>query len=128
MALFQIDGKDFAVEVTALKRSAAVLDGSNAGRTQDANMHRDIKGTFYNYNVTVDTNALSPTEYDELYELITEPTVSHIVTFPYGQNSLTFQAYIANVDDELLMAADAWKLWGKLSFQITSMSPQRRPG
>ena len=125
---FTVDGKQYNALVTSLKRKAAVLDGDNAGRTQDARMHRDVRGTFYNYTVAVDTKGVGEAAYDELYEALTAPVDSHVVTFPYGQNTLTFEAYIANAEDDLLRMTEAKNLWGKLTFQITAMSPQRRPG
>ena len=38
------------------------------------------------------------------YEAISAPVDSHSLTVPYAQGTLTFEAYVANGDDDLLTA------------------------
>lgn len=128
MVVFSIDGVTFSVNVMSLKRKAAVLDGDKAQRTQDARMHRDLKGTFYNYSINIDASLTDITKYDELYERLTAPVPSHTITFPYGQDILTFEAYVTNADDELLHMGEHKKIWGNLAVNFISMGPQRLPG
>lgn len=44
--VIKIDGKDYNVSVTSLKRSFEVADSDATGRTADWKMHRDVVGTF----------------------------------------------------------------------------------
>lgn len=127
MTPFTIDGRRYDVSVVSLKRKAAVLDGPNAGRSLDAVMHRDILGTFYNYSVTLNTSNITDGEYDELYETLTAPVDSHLCKFPYGQGTITFEAYIANADDDLLRMAEGKNLWNNLTVDFVAKAPQRRP-
>ena len=87
-------------------------------------MQRDIIGTFYNYTVQLDTNMLSESEYDELYEVLSAPVDYHQITVPYGQNALTFDAYVTSGDDTLNMARSS-KRWSGLSINFIAMEPQR---
>lgn len=124
---FTLDGKEYRhLHVVSLKRSFAVLDGENAGRTMDGAMQRDIIGTYYNYSMEIDPEDSDPDEYDELYEAISAPVNSHEVTFPYGRKTLSFRAYVANGDDELFDASDGNR-WDNLSINFIAMKPQRRP-
>ena len=93
MSVFTLDGKSYNMIVPAdgLKRSFQILDGDNAGRTISGIMKRDIIGTYYNYEITVQPKSYDPEEYDEFYESISAPVDSHTLTFPYGQTTLTFQ-------------------------------------
>lgn len=127
MNVFTIGGKTYNVSVLSLKRKAAVLDGDKAGRTQDARMHRDIKGTFYNYTMELEAKHLDIAQYDELYELLSAPKDSHSVTFPYAQRTLSFDAYVTNADDELLHMKNDKNVWGGLSVNFIAMSPERLP-
>lgn len=125
--LFTIDGVSYNVQVPVggLKRSFDILDGPNAGRMLSGNMVRDVIGTFYNYQVDIDSSLTNPEEYDRLFEVLSSPVDSHTVSFPYGQSNLTFQAYITKGSDALKRKHKTGQYWGGLSVQFVAMSPQR---
>lgn len=126
--VFTVDGVEYRnIHVLSVKRSFAVLDGENAGRTMDGAMQRDVIGTYYNYAMEIDPLDSDPAEYDALYEVLSAPENSHEVTFPYGRGVLTFQAYVANGEDELFDAAGSGNRWDSLSINFVAMRPQRRP-
>lgn len=126
--VFTVDGVEYSkVHVVSLKRTFAVMDGENAGRTMDAAMQRDVLGTFYNYSLVIDPMDTEPEEYDELYEVLSAPVDSHTVSFPYGRSVLTFRAYVANGEDELFDASDGTNRWDNLTINFIAMEPQRRP-
>lgn len=126
--VFTVDGIPYkGVHVVSVKRSFAVLDGENAGRTMDGAMQRDIIGTYYNYSMEIDPVHSNPDEYNALYEVLSSPENSHTITFPYGKDSITFQAYISNGEDELLDSLDGGNRWDNLSINFIAMKPQRRP-
>lgn len=128
ISVFSVDGVDYpGVNVISLKRNFAVLDGSNAGRTMDGAMRRDIIGTYYNYSMEVTSDYSELTEYDALYEVISAPVDSHTIVVPYGQETLTFEAYVANGDDDLLHKRPSFNKWGPLNINFVAMKPQRRP-
>lgn len=94
-------------------------------------MHRDIIGTFYNYTLKIDPERSNPADYDTFYEIISSPTESHELEFPYGQETLSFSAYVTSGEDGLRInqkAPDGQKnRWSGLSVTFTAMEPQRRP-
>ena len=124
--VFSIDGRYYNVLIPekGIKRSFSVTDSDKAGRVLTGRMQRDIIGTFYNYTVQLDTNMLSESEYDELYEVLSAPVDYHQITVPYGQNALTFDAYVTSGDDTLNMARSS-KRWSGLSINFIAMEPQR---
>jgi len=122
--IFSIDGFYFDVEVLSLKRKFAVLDGSNTGRTLDGKIHRDIIGTFYNYSLAVDCKLLSLEQYDELFELISDTSESHMITVPYGQASKTFEAYITSGEDDLKIIGNK-NIWSGLAINFIATKPER---
>jgi len=127
--VFTVDGVAYpGVNVLSLKRNFAVLDGPNAGRVMDGSTKRDIIGTYYNYSCQVTSDYSDLTEYDRLYEVISAPVDSHEIVVPYGQGTLTFTAYVANGDDELIHKRPDFNKWNNLSFNFVAMKPQRRPG
>lgn len=126
--VFSVDGVAYpGVNVVSLERICAVLDGSNAGRTMDGAMKRDIIGTYYNFSLELTSDYSDLEQYDALYEVITAPVDSHTVVVPYGQGSMTFEAYVANVTDNLLHRMDRLSKWNSMKVNFTAMEPQRRP-
>ena len=125
--IFTVDGHAYEVTVPAggLKRSGQVMDGDKAGRLQTGRMERDIIGTFYNYSLQIETQNLNAAEYDELYHVLSAPVDYHTITLPYGQSTITFEAYVSNVNDELKLMQENRNIWGGLTFNFVAMEPQR---
>ena len=122
-----LDGVHYdKLHIAALKRNGEVLDGENAGRAKSGGMIRDIIGTYYNYTATIDADEGSAAQYDAFYEQITAPVNSHTVTFPYGQGTITYNAYVSKASDEVKSITDTETRWGSLSFDFIAMSPYRR--
>lgn len=124
---FTIDGVSYpGVMVTSIRRSFQVLDGKLAGRVISGDMVRDVIGTYYNYEITVDASEASLATYDALYEVISSPDDFHTMTMPYGQSVHTFQAYVTTGSDDLSSMEDGRNLWQDLSFSVIAKSPKRR--
>lgn len=123
--LLSVDEKNYNVFVTGLKRSFQVLDGENAERALSGRMIRDIIGTFYNYEMTIRPVVGKYADYDALYEVLSAPEDSHKVVLPYGQKTLTFNAYVTSGQDNLIVKADKESYWSDLTFQFIAMAPQR---
>lgn len=128
--VFSIDGLDLRLWVTDLERGFAVTDTDQSGRVQSGRMHRDIIGTYYNYTLTVDPDKSNRADYDTFYEIVSSPTESHTVIFPYGQKTLEFEAYITSGKDKArieINGNDKINKWSALSIDFVAMEPQRRP-
>ena len=125
--LFTVDGVSYDVRVPSggLTRSFKILDGPNAGRMLGGGMQRDVIGTYYNYTAQIQRAGASLEEYDRLYEVLSAPSDSHTVSFPYGQSTLTFEAYVTDGQDNLLRQSKGRNYWDGLSIQFTAMAPRR---
>lgn len=127
-SILSLDGKAYPnLHVVSLKRSFAVLDGDNAGRVMTGAMTRDIIGTYYNYSMEIDPVSSNLAEYDEFYEAISAPVDSHVLTVPYAQTTLTFDAYVANGEDELVSKYGSRNDWQNLAINFVAMKPKRTP-
>ena len=129
MSCFKVDGIEFTrAVVDKPKRSFQILDGENAGRLiRIAKMERDVLGTFYNYNMIIDSRFMTREEYDTLYDLLSAPVDSHTIEVPYAQETLIFEAYVTNGTDELQGIRNDFNIWAGLSINFIAMEPQRRP-
>lgn len=124
-----LDGKAYNVDIRELKRKFAVTDTKNSGRVADYSMHRDIIGTFYNYTLKIAPKNGDMVSYNSFYEAISSPLLaSHSLQLPFGEETLTFQAYVTQGEDELKIR-NGRKFWGTddgLSVNFIAMEPQRR--
>lgn len=127
-SILSLDGKAYPnLHVVSLKRSFSVLDGDNAGRVMTGAMTRDIIGTYYNYSMEIDPVSSDLSEYDEFYEAISAPVDSHVLTVPYAQGTATFDAYVANGEDELASKYGSRNEWQNLTINFIAMKPKRTP-
>lgn len=126
MSVFTIDGNAYDVEIVSLKRKFSVLDGDKAGRASDGSMMRNIIGTYYNYSMQLNTDRLSRSQYDSLYEILSAPQDSHTVVLPYGRGTITQQMYVTGGEDELRID-DKGNIWDGLSIEFVAMTPKRKP-
>ena len=127
--IFRLDGREDNVNVLELKRKFAVTDTENSGRTTDYAMHRDIIGTFYNYTMKVAPKGLDMASYNQFYDAISNPSfASHDITVPYGNETMTFKAYVTQGEDDLAIRNNKnyWGLGDGLSINFIAMEPQRR--
>ena len=124
-----MDGRQYRVRVKikTLRRSFRIEEDDRSSMVKSGAYFRSIIGTYYDYAMEVEPDPAAPEEYDDFFEAISAPVESHSITVPYGQSTLTFDAYVANVDDELMRVQEDRNLWGKFAFTFTAMEPQRRP-
>ena len=128
--LWSIDGRYFNVFIPegGIKRKFNVADTDAATRSLSGKMIRDVIGTFYNYTIEINTNYLSPDEYDAFYELISSPADSHVMRLPYGKSgSIQIEAYITTGEDTLVIVRNGQNKWSNLSVNIIAMEPLRYP-
>lgn len=134
-SVFSIDGVDYDnVIVTSLKRSFSILDTKNSGRTvADGLMHRDIIGTYYNYEIAIQFQDKDRATYDSLYEVLSAPVDYHRIVVPYAQSKISFNAYITGGEDTIEHMAMTnngsveYINWSGLTLKFVRMGAYRLP-
>lgn len=128
-SIVTIDDKALLLTIPqdGLRRSFEIVDSDKAGRLINGNMQRDIIGTYYNYSIDFKTDNLTRAEYDKFYEIISAPVDSHTLTVPYGQDTLTFEAYVTSGEDVLNKIDADGNKWSGITIKFIATSPARRP-
>lgn len=122
--LIVIDGKEYDVAITSLKRRADILD-KTANRTEDGVLHREVIGTYYNY--TLEIGIVNDTDlYEELFWVLSAPQASHMVAMP--NDGVTFEGYFSSIEDEVSrLLPDGETLYKGLTCRFTATRPRRTP-
>lgn len=127
MNTVRIDAVEYRVRVVydSLKRSFKVLDGPNTGTSIKARTIRDILGTAYGYSFQVEPDPRYPQDYDNFFDAISAPVDSHIVSLPYGQQRLEFEAMITSGSDTFGGTMGGFNRWRGLTVNFEPIEPQR---
>lgn len=124
--LIEIDGTRFQVGQVKIERNFEVLDGEGTERVQSGRLHREIIGTYYNYTLSFGNNTIDPSDYDKLYEILSSPDESHMITVPYGRSgTITYEAYCSKGKDTLFFSRDGNHRWKGLSINFIATEPAR---
>lgn len=125
--MIKIDGITFDIPIVSLKRAGDFLD-KYAKRTEDGDLQRKLIGVYFNYQLKLArSTAVGRTEYQELWDKLTEPVEFHTVTVPDESGSYTFTAYFASVGDELQTQRDGKNYWQNLTVNFIAKAPARKP-
>lgn len=122
-----IDGRDYNIRLKyeTLRRAFEIAEGPNSGTSIDGKMIRDIIGTRYSYQIDIEPDPADTSDYDDFYELISSPVESHEVSFPFGQDTITFQAVVESGEDTYFGVIGCKRRWKGLSIVFRALSPQR---
>lgn len=118
-----IDGVEYKVHIAEIKRRADILD-KFAYRSEDGNLHREVIGTYHNYDLQIGTEH-NKALYNRLFDVLSEPTAYHEVSLPH--DGVTYKAYCSSVQDVVLRVEDDGTLYKGLSCKFTAIEPRRRP-
>jgi hypothetical protein len=104
----RIDGTEYKVRITNLKRKGDVLD-LVANRTEDGVLHREIIGTYYNYTLGIETGG-DMDEYNDFWWVVTAPS-NHMIILPYATEEI--EGYFGSCQDEIyFINADGMRVKG----------------
>lgn len=119
-----IDGTSYAVRITELKRTADILD-KYAERSEDGILHREVIGTYYNYQLKIGVKRGERTLYNNLFDVLSAPVESHRVELPHDH--VEFEGYFSSISDNIRLVDDNGFDCDGLTCKLTAMKPRRTP-
>ena len=119
----KIDGVEYKVPIIELSRSGDILD-LEANRTQDGVLHREVIGTYYNYDLKIGV-VNDPELYNNLWNVLTAPVASHTIELPHDH--VSYEAYISGCKDNITFVTSAGFKAKGLGCKFTAMQPARTP-
>ncbi len=130
--MFIMDGIEYDVDVGIkiddMERSFEKLSTDKSGRVQSGKMYINLIGVFFNYKMTVRRGINCTLEdYEKFFNALSAPVPFNVITVPFGQEALTFEAYITKGSQKLIRSVKDEHYWGPLTLSFVSRSPQRVP-
>lgn len=124
-----MDGVTYRVRVVynTLVRAFNLIEGPNAGDMLSGRHERDLIGTKYTYEMAVEPDPRYQADYDAFFEALSDSVVSHTITVPNGQSSLTFAAMIEGGSDTYRGQVGGQRRWGGLVVTFKAISVQKEP-
>lgn len=132
MDYVKIGGRAYDVLVTELSENFNILYSENTGRTMSigARMTLDPLGTFFGHKVTFQRKQGKETEYDRLFDYVSQPRFDGIpVEIVHNQTTLAYDAYISQGERALkrIDPKTGKVYWDKFSLNIVPMEAQVLP-
>lgn len=119
-----IDGTYYQVPVLSCERSADFL-WKYADRTEDGEHQGELLGVYFNYTLKFG-QIVNRTEYNRLYDKLTEPTEYHTISMPgVGGSMFTFSAYFSEVKDAVKKSVKGKNIFKDLQVKFISKRPTR---
>jgi len=123
--MITIDGTQYNIPVLSIKRTADFLD-KYAERTEDGNLHRELIGVYFNYQLQFGRTS-NIEEYAAFWAKLTEAVEFHTVTVPDVLGDYSFDAYFASVGDEVRIVKNAQNFWKNLTVNFIAKEPAITP-
>jgi len=126
MSIIRIDGNSYDIGEVLLERTGEIIyDPLIQGKALDFSEIDDAVATRYIYRLDIEVKNDNLLDYDNFYYDITSPISVRNVEVPFGQTTISFDAKIKSVKDELLKMNSGKSKWHKLSVIFSPIKPQR---
>lgn len=122
-----VDGIIYNIPFISCDRSADFLD-KYAKRVESGDLSRKLIGVYFNYELKLGrSTSIGSTEYNALWDKLTEPVEFHTVSVPGEDGLYTFKAYFSGVKDSLQKQKGSENYWKNLTVSFIAKSPARVP-
>ena len=126
----KIDGMELSVFITYPSRllDFEIVEGPNSFTTLSFRDVVDVGGTKYRYSMRVRPNPEFPEDFDMLFDIVSAPVESHVVTLPFAQREISFDARIKSGSVVDYGSDGEHRTWSDLEIVFVPIKPQRTPG
>lgn len=121
---FTIDGIkwDYPCQI---ERVSEMTASEISGLMLDKSYFNDVLGTWLKYSLTIAVPFGSETDYNAIYEQLTQPVAGHEFILPYGNSTISITGRVASVLDAWIKMPGNANYWRGKQFEILSNNPTK---
>ena len=124
---FSIDGIRWAYPCQ-IEREAEMTPTEVSGLMLDKTYFNDLSGTWMKYSLTLAVPIGRNSDYDSIYEQLTEPVEGHAFVFPYNSSSIAITGRVLSVRDVYVEMPGKRNYWKGTRFEIAANHPSKEMG
>lgn len=125
--MITIDSVEYSIPYKVLGRKVEKLY-KYAERTQDGVLHSELIGVYFNFDLKMGKSINNASDYEALFDKISEPVTSYAIIMPANNGLLTYNAYFSNISDDVsVWKEDDTLYFRELTFTVIAISPARIP-
>ena len=122
--IWSIDGLEWTIPCQ-VERTSEMRASEISGVLLDKSYFNDVIGTYIKYNISIAVPLNMTQEYENLYDLITQPVESHDFVLPYGQTTVTITGRVTDVSDQYVYIDGQKNYWKGFRFSVLSNHPTK---
>ena len=122
--IWSIDGLEWNVPCQ-IERTSEMTPSEISGMLLDKSYFNDVVATYLSYSVAIAVPLNMPGEYENLYDIITEPVESHTFVLPYGQSNVEIVGRVTSVSDQYVYMDGSKNYWKGFKFTVQSNFPTK---
>lgn len=123
--MITIDGIDYDFPCD-LQRTVEVQASELSGMLLNKDYFNDPLATYLRYSVTMAIPLTKMSEYEDLFDVLSDPVAGHTFTLPYGTGTKTFEGRVEVVSDNYVKGSNG-NLWRGTNFEIIGNEPIKVP-
>lgn len=121
--IWSIDGIEWNIPCT-VDRTAEMTASEISGLLLNKAYFNDVIGTYMKYDLRIAVPFGYESEYNALYEKITEPVDGHQFVVPYGGGIINVTGRVHDIKDIYVKTVNGLH-WKGISFSVTSNAPTK---
>lgn len=121
--MWSVDGTSWDLPCD-VSRVANVESSEISGMMLDKSYFNDVIGTFMEYDIKVAVPFGMESEYNELYEILTDPVDGHEFVLPYANGNISVTGRVDDVSDDYV-ETDSGIHWKGINFRIKANHPSK---
>ena len=108
-----------------ITRVSEIRPSEVSGFLLDRNYHNDVLGTYLRYEITITVPRGRESDYNLIYELLSEPVDGHAFVLPYNSDTIALTGRIENVQDVYVQLAGGRAYWKGIKFSVVANHPSK---
>lgn len=121
---WSIDGVAWDIPCT-VDRTSELTASDISGLMLDKSFFNDVLGTYMKYDLKIAVPFGYESQYNSIYEMLTDPVDGHDFVFPYDGGTIEVTGRVTDVKDSLVRMPNGRHRWRGTTFSVIANHPTK---